>query len=106
MSNRRLIDNSTNLTVNGASAGTYGGHIKVVAGNSRYHALLQEFRDIIRPAGVPREPRHSTVHHIRNTPGPPVTPRPRRLAPDRLRIAKSEFEEMFRNGAARRSDSP
>jgi len=34
-----------------------------------------------------------------------VTSRPRRLAPDRLRIAKSEFE-MLRNCTARRSDSP
>ena len=105
MRNRRLID-ITKLTVNGASAGTYGGHIKVLAGNSRYHALLQAFPYIIRPAGVPREPRHSTVHHIRTTPGPPVTSCPRRLAPDRLRISKSEFEEMLRNGTARRSDSP
>ena len=36
----------------------------------------------------------------------PVTSRPRRLAPDRLRIAKSEFEEMIRNVTARRSDNP
>ena len=105
MRNRRLIDNITKLTVNGASAGTYGGHIKVVAGNSRYHALIQEFPDIIRPAGVSRELRHSTVHHIRTTPGPPVTSRSRRLAPDRPRIAKSEFE-MLRNDTARCSDSP
>jgi hypothetical protein len=102
---RRLIDN-TNLTVNGASVGTYGCHIKVLAGSSRYHAMLQVFPDIIRSAGVPREPRHSTVHHIRTTPGPPVTSRPRRLAPDRLRIAKSEFEEMLRNATARRADRP
>jgi cleavage and polyadenylation specificity factor subunit 1 len=68
--------------------------------------LLQGFPDIIRPAGVPQEPQHSTVHHIRTTPVPPVTVRPQRLAPDRLRIAKSEFEEMLQNGTARQSDSP
>ena len=102
---RRLID-VTNLTINGAPVGTYGGHIKDLAGSSRYHALLLDFPEIIRPAGVPREPRHSTVHHIRTTPGPPVTSRPRRLAPDRLRITKSEFEEILRNGTARSSDSP
>jgi len=79
--------------------------MKVLAGDSRYHAVLQDFPDIIRPAGIPREPRHSTVHHIPTMPGPPVTSRPRLLAPDRLRIAKSEFEEMLRNGTARRSDS-
>jgi hypothetical protein len=31
---------------------------------------------------------------------------PRRLAPDRLRIAKSGFEKMLRNGSVRPSDSP
>ena len=90
MRHRRFID-ITNLTVNGASVGTYGGHTKVLVGSSRYHALLQDFPDVIRPAGILRELRHSTVHHIRTTPGPPVTLRPRRLAPDRLRTAKSEF---------------
>jgi len=79
-------------------------HIKVLAESSRYHAMLQDFPDIIRPAGIPREPRHSAVHHICTTPGPPS--RARRLAPDRLLIAKSEFEETLRNGTARRSDSP
>ena len=79
--------------------------MKVLAGGSRYHAVLQDFLDIIRPAGIPREHRHSTVYHIPTTPGPLVTSRPRLLAPDRLRIAKSKFEEMLRNGTARRSDS-
>jgi len=106
MRHRRLIDNITHLTVHGASVGTYGGHMKVLAGSSRYHKLLQDFPDVIRPAGIFREPRHSTVHHIRTTPGPPITSRPRRLAPDCLRIAKSEFEAMLRNCTARHSDSP
>jgi hypothetical protein len=102
---QRLIDNITKLTVNGAPVGTYGDHIKVLAGSSRYHTTLLDFPEIISPAGVPREPRHATVHHIRTTPGPPVASRPRRLAPDRLRISKYDFEEMIRNGIARCSDS-
>ena len=52
---RRLID-ITNLTVNGGSVGTHGGHIKVLTGSSRYHALLQDFPDVIHPAGILREP--------------------------------------------------
>jgi hypothetical protein len=55
MRHRRLIDNVTNLTVNGGSVGTYGGHIKVLDGSSRYHALLQDFPNVIRPAGILRE---------------------------------------------------
>jgi hypothetical protein len=41
MRNRRLIDSITKFTVNGASAEMYSGHMKVLAGNSRSHALLQ-----------------------------------------------------------------
>ena len=66
---------------------------------------LQEFPDIIRPADVRRESRHSTVYHIRTMPRLSVPSRPRRLPPDRLRIANTEFE-MLRNGTARRSDRP
>ena len=49
--------------------------------------------------------RHNTVHNINTTPGRPVSCRPRRLAPDRLAIAKAEFDTMLKDGTARRSDS-
>ena len=45
------------------------------------------------------------VHHINTIPSPPVTCRPRRLSPDRLAIAKAEFDTMLKDGTARRSDS-
>ncbi|CAG4937253.1 unnamed protein product [Parnassius apollo] len=74
---------------------------------SRFYDLLTQYPEITRPAGchAAREVKHNTVHYIRTTSGPPVTCRPRRLAPDRLRIAKEEFEEMVRLGIARPSDS-
>ncbi|KAG6458433.1 hypothetical protein O3G_MSEX010849 [Manduca sexta] len=51
-------------------------------------------------------PKHNTVHHIRTTPGPPVSCTPRRLAPEKLKVARQEFELMLNNGIARPSDSP
>ena len=48
--------------------------------------------------------KHETTHHI-TTCGAPVSARPRRLAPDRLRIAKNEFEHMLELGIIRQSDS-
>jgi hypothetical protein len=51
-----------------------------------------------------REVSHNTVHHIKTTPGPPVSCRPRRFAPDRLTIAKAEFDVMIKDGTAQRSD--
>lgn len=103
----RLVDGVTNLSITvphrNTSAETVT--IKAVSGNTPYHQLLKLYPDITRPAGTPIEPRHNTKHHIRTTPGPPVSARPRRLAPDRLMIAKKEFDEMLQNGTARRSES-
>ena len=58
---RRLFDITT-FTVNGDPVGTSGGQINVLAGSSRYHTTLLDFPEIIHPAGVPQEPRHSTPH--------------------------------------------
>ena len=68
--------------------------------------VYQEFPDLTRPTGQSRDIRHSTIHYIRTTSGPPVSYRLRRLAPDRLKIAKAEFDFMLREGTARRSESP
>jgi hypothetical protein len=56
MRHRRLIDSITHLKANGASVGTDG------AGSSRYHALLQEFPDIIRAVGVLQSTVYSPSH--------------------------------------------
>jgi hypothetical protein len=79
--------------------------VKTIGCGTPVEDLLAEFPELTRPSGIPREVRLNTVHHIRTTPGPPVTCRPRRLAPDRLAIAKAEFDAMLRDGTARRSES-
>lgn len=45
------------------------------------------------------------VEHVLTTTGPPLFSRPRRLAPDRLVIARKEFDFMLRAGICRPSDS-
>lgn len=102
---QRLIDRNTELSVIGQISTEDIGNVKAVPGNSRFHLLLAEFPDITRPAGNCNDPKHKTMHHIRTTPGPPVSSKPRRLAPDRLKIAKSEFHTMLRMGTARPSES-
>lgn len=103
----RLVDGVTNLSITAPhrNTSTETVTIKAVAGDTPFHQLLKLYPDITRPAGTPVEPKHNTKHHIRTTPGPPVSARPRRLAPDRLIIAKKEFDEMLQNGTARRSES-
>ncbi|CAK1583786.1 unnamed protein product [Parnassius mnemosyne] len=106
--NKLLIDATTKLSAV-ASISSSDSHIlsvKVVTGDSKFHKILSEFPELTRPAGAHRTPKHHTVHHIRTTPGPPVSCTPRRLAPDKLKIAKLEFEAMLANGTARPSQSP
>lgn len=107
--NKKLIDNTTILCTPASLAPNSNKilSVKVLTGDSRYHLLLsREFPKITRPAGTQRMIPHTTQHHIRTTPGPPVSSTPRRLAPDKLKIAKAEFESMLANGTARPSDSP
>ncbi len=47
---------------------------------------------------------HDVQHHIETT-GPPVSTRPRRLAPERFKIAKQEFEHMMQLGIIQPSKS-
>ena len=107
-SRHRLIDGLTSLFIS-VPISKFPENItsvKAISGESQYHQLLREFPEITRPAGRPSRPKHTTVHHIRTTPGPPVTSRPRRLPPDRLKIAQKEFEDMLQSGVARTSESP
>uniref|UniRef100_A0A5S6QNP3 RNA-directed DNA polymerase n=1 Tax=Trichuris muris TaxID=70415 RepID=A0A5S6QNP3_TRIMR len=45
------------------------------------------------------------VQHVIDNEGPPVYSKPRRLAPERLRIAKEHFDELLRQGIVRPSNS-
>jgi hypothetical protein len=87
--NKRLLDAVTSLFAPAQAASSKTQSVKVISSGSSVGTLLSEFPDLIRRTGVQREVRHNTVHHIRTTQGPPVTCRPRRLAPDRLAIAKA-----------------
>lgn len=104
---KRLVDNTTTLQVSATSAGcNIVSSVRTVWGESKYLQVLRAYPDITRPPGAPRTINHNTVHHIRTTPGPPISCTPRRLAPDKLKIAKKEFEGMLKSGIARPSDSP
>ncbi|GBN40543.1 hypothetical protein AVEN_120932-1 [Araneus ventricosus] len=65
-----------------------------------YHELLKEFPSITKLPNPNQPVKHTTVHHI-VTEGPPVLAKSRRLAPDRLKITKSEFRNMMHLGHLR-----
>lgn len=103
---RRLIDLETTLSVSGIRSSleslslTFG----ISEEQSVYHDLLRQYPNITRPAHKDTPLKHDITHHI-VTKGPPVYARPRRLAPDRLRIAKAEFDHMLELGIIRPSQS-
>ena len=96
---RRLLDSTTNLSINGIHAPLHTQSVSPMfscspaSSSDKYTAILKEYPDITRPDYRPKAVKHSVTHHIITT-GPPVSSRPRRLASDRLTIARSEFEHM------------
>ena len=69
--------------------------------DTEYDSALAEFT---KPCLPPQPVKHTVTHHI-HTKGPPVHTRPRRLPPDRLRIALHEFEHMLEQDIIQSSNS-
>ena len=67
--------------------------------------LLAEFPDIVGSGFSDLKPTHGVQHHI-STRGQPVFAKARRLDPDKLAIARAEFQKMEDAGIIRRSNSP
>lgn len=101
---RRLIDEQTNLSIGAELVETNIERISTVNDNCAFAKLLREFIDITRPQPPTERKRPKVTHHI-TTKGQPVYERPRRLAPDKLAIAKEEFRQLMEQGICRPSDS-
>ena len=101
----RLLDATTSLHTKGTISKIVSPSPSLLQlHNTEYDALLAEFPSVTKPCTSPHPVRHSVTHHIRTT-GPPVHARARRLPPDRLRIARNEFEQMMEQGIIQPSDS-
>ena len=97
--NKTLIDSTTNLVtdISYTHQNTYGlTTINPLISPTTFFSILLDFPELTRPfVNVPVK--HDVVHHIVTT-GPPVFSRTRRLSPERLEIARSEFEHMLDMG--------
>ncbi|GFT48083.1 transposon Tf2-9 polyprotein [Trichonephila clavipes] len=102
--NRKLIDNATKISTNCKLVSPEVHSIKLISGESIFHGVLREFPEIVKPPSFSQEVKHNIKHFI-ETSGPPVFAKARRLAPDRLKIAKSEFQHMLNLGHVRPSKS-
>jgi len=103
---KKLIDAKTGLKASGFSSKHGAGSVKTVIGESRYHSILKEYPEITQPSNKQRSIKHGTMHFIKTTPGQPEACRPRRLAPDRLKAAKAEFNLLLQEGIIQPSKSP
>uniref|UniRef100_A0A5S6QHD9 RNA-directed DNA polymerase n=1 Tax=Trichuris muris TaxID=70415 RepID=A0A5S6QHD9_TRIMR len=80
----------------------------VSAQPDKFAQLLQSFVDAQHHYGPNTEQKRNSLEHIQHvieTTGPPVYSKPRRLAPERLRIAKQHFDDLLRQGIVRPSNS-
>nr|VZI05630.1 unnamed protein product [Spirometra erinaceieuropaei] len=59
-----------------------------------FHSLLRQFPRLTNPSFREVDIKHAVTHHMSTT-GPPRSCQTRRLAPDRLKIAKAEFEHRL-----------
>uniref|UniRef100_A0A5S6Q088 RNA-directed DNA polymerase n=1 Tax=Trichuris muris TaxID=70415 RepID=A0A5S6Q088_TRIMR len=80
----------------------------VTTKDERFSELLKRFVEAQERYGPKEEQNRDHLEHFQHTidtTGPPVFARPRRLAPERLRIAKAYFSELLRQGIIRPSNS-
>ncbi|CAH8490858.1 unnamed protein product [Dicrocoelium dendriticum] len=102
-----IVDTATKLSVRGITADVTS--ISPVYAfpqtSSAYANLLSQYPKLVQPMNAALPVAAQVTHHIR-TNGPPVSCRPRRLSPEKLKVARAEFEHMLELGIIRPSDSP
>ena len=84
---------------------TLNWRISLVASSCPFQAMLKDRPTLTTPTFDAVLPKHKVQLHI-PTVGPPVYAKARRLAPDKLAVAKKEFHTMEQLGIIRRSTSP
>ncbi|GFV78756.1 transposon Ty3-G Gag-Pol polyprotein [Trichonephila clavipes] len=102
--NRTLFDVSTKLNCHCIIRNSNIFSIKTHVIDNDFSKLLNDFPNIVKPPCANQTVKHNVVHYI-DTFGPPVCAKPRRMAPDRLKITKMEFQHMLDLGHMRPSSS-
>ena len=102
---KRLVDAATFHSAPLRPTTAPAPHLDAIStSTNQYDMLLAEFPDITTPNFVQSPTKHGVEHFI-TTRGPPVHARARRLPPEKLAAAKSEFDRMEAMGIIRRSSS-
>ena len=103
---KTLIDSQTNIQtiMQCTHQNAYGLTLNPLFFSNSFSSLLVGYPELTQPWKGSTPVKHSVVHHIQ-TSGPPVSARTRRLPPERLTIARSEFSHMMEVGIIRPSSS-
>jgi len=101
MRRKKLIDGTTGLVVQGITMKRAVPSIKTIVEQTRYHKILTRFPEITTTQGTTPKRKQQTLHYIKTTTGQPEACRPRRLAPERYQIAKTEFGQLMKASSDR-----
>ncbi|XP_064483081.1 uncharacterized protein LOC135395921 [Ornithodoros turicata] len=105
VSRKRLIDSTTSLTVHALQLPPLPSHLlSFTAPHSSPTSIPKGYPALSRPPDWTKPAQHEVVHHV-ITQGPQVHFRPRRLAPEKYKVAKAEFDHMLQLGIIRPSSS-
>jgi len=103
--NKKLVDRLTNLSTIGTKSHTTINSIKTYLIEQKFSDIIGKFPEVLISQPYNSGCNHQTQHYI-ETKGPLVFEKPRRLSPEKLAIAKKEFESMVALGICRPSKSP
>ena len=106
MATRSLVDCSTELTAKGITSIYWStGICAAIPDANGLQELITKFPTLTTPFKHSDEIRHTAKHYI-TTSGPPTHASPRRLHPEKYKVAKDEFQHMLQLGSIRPSCSP
>ncbi|XP_076031078.1 uncharacterized protein LOC143019324 [Oratosquilla oratoria] len=100
----KLLDPLTSITTSAQHAPGESTRIAVIQSNHQFSSLQKSFPTLTQPYSAATPVKHHVSHRTKTT-GPPTHAKARRLAPERLKLAKQEFESLMRQGIIRPSSS-
>ena len=100
----KLLDPLTDISTTGRPASGDSTRLSAIHHDHKFADLLKSFPTLTQPYSSSLPAKHHVTHHIETT-GPPVHAKARRLAPERYKKAKAEFESLLSQGIIRPSSS-
>ena len=104
MRNRKLLDPLTSLWTHGTAASGESTGFSTIRRDDQFASLLSGFPALTQPYSATKPVKHHVTHCIETT-GPPIYAKARRLAPERYRQVKAEFDALLQQGIIRPSSS-